>query len=75
MSLNNVLGISSGEIHSVVLFNRLVRKESSQTTAGRFYRLTLDPGLTTEYSTCWSTDEEKLYKTVVRRIKLRTKDA
>jgi hypothetical protein len=59
----------SGEIHSVVLFNRLVRKETSFTTGGRFYRFTLDPGLRTEYATYWSTDEEKLYKNVVKKIK------
>lgn len=57
-----------GEVQSYAILGRSVRRERQIVDGVTLYRFTLDPGYSTEYSTFWSTDAQKLFNGVLNRI-------
>lgn len=60
--------IPPGLILSTTMRGRQIRRETVFVDGGTFHRYTLDPGLRTEYTTFYSTDEEKLRTGILKRI-------
>lgn len=64
----NLNTLPMGEVHSLIVNGHHVRKESLVIDGTRFYRFTVDPGLTSEYTTFLSTDEKRLYSGLIKRL-------
>lgn len=68
MITNSLKMLPVGEVSSLQVLGRLVRKEMVLVEGTRFYRFTVDPGLSTEYTTFLSTDERRLYTGILKRL-------
>lgn len=56
-----------GEVTSTQVGQHTLRREVSVVDSVRFYRFTLNPGLSTEFGTFWNEDEKELLRLVYRK--------
>lgn len=62
-----LLSSNIGEVSSVQLNGHTVRREVSVVDGTKFFRFTLDPGISGEFGTMWGDNEDALLRLVYRK--------
>lgn len=56
-----------GEVSSAQVGRHTLRRETSVVDGEKFFRFTLNPGLSSEFGTFWGEDETRLLRIVYRK--------